>query len=259
MQATPSHGQNLPAVRRLEAVGFRAWPSRFVHYDGSWQIRLSADHISKRLNCVVPLDPSDTRDIPERLEKAAQRFHENGQVLTLRETPLFPPLLRVYLEEHGWRRFETVQVMSLDLETAVLPDTMDHLPTQDMARFADACVSLAASGSESQAVLMDILSRIKPTSGYFLIDDVEAGPRASALCIQDNDLAGLQSLAVARDARRKGLGRELTSAALRWARLRGAKTAWLQVSSANAAAIGLYEALGFRTVYSYHYWREQAA
>ena len=259
MQATPSPGQNLPAVRRLEAVGFRAWPSRFVQYDGSWQVRLTAGHISKRLNCVVPLDPSDTRDIPERLEKAAQRFHENGQVLTLRETPLFPPVLRRYLEAHGWRRFETVAVMSLDLEAAVLPDMMDHLPTQDMARFADACVSLSASGSESQAVLMDILSSIKPTSGYFLVDDVEEGPRACVLCTQDNDLAGLQSLAVAKTARRKGLGTELTSAALRWARLRGAKTAWLQVSAENGPAIALYERLGFTTVYSYHYWREQTA
>ena len=46
---------DLPSVRRLEAVGFRAWPAASVHYDGSWLIRLNAGHDSKRLNSVNPL------------------------------------------------------------------------------------------------------------------------------------------------------------------------------------------------------------
>lgn len=258
MLSTPSEGLNLPAVRRLEAVGFRAWPSHTVLYDGSWQIRLTASHVSKRLNCVVPLDPSDTRDIAERLRKAGERFTASGQVLTMRETPLCPPPLLDYMREHGWAPFETVHVMAVDLENTVLPDAIDHLPLQDAARFADACVALSASGSESRDVLLDILSAIKPTTGYFLVDDVIAGPRACVLCVQDNDLAGIQSLAVAPDARRSGLGSELVIGALRWARLRGAKTGWLQVSASNAPAIGLYEKLGFRTIYDYHYWREAA-
>lgn len=258
MLSTPSEGTNLPAVRRLEAVGFRAWPSRTVLYDGSWQIRLTAGHVSKRLNCVVPLDPSDTRDIAERLEKAGARFAAAGQVLTIRETPLCPPLLLEHLERHGWVRFETVHVMAIDLENTVLPEAIDHLPLQDAARFADACVALSASGSESREVLLEILAAIKPTTGFFLIDDLKSGPRACVLCVQDNDLAGIQSLAVAPAARRSGLGTELLIAALRWARLRGAKTGWLQVSASNAPAIALYEKLGFGTIYDYHYWREAA-
>ena len=58
----------LPLVRRLEAVGFRAWPADAVTYDGSWLIRLTANHDSRRLNSVNPLDPSDIRDIAIRLE-----------------------------------------------------------------------------------------------------------------------------------------------------------------------------------------------
>jgi hypothetical protein len=50
---------DLPNVRRLEAVGFRAWPAASVQYDGSWLVRLTAGHDSKRLNSVYPLDPSD--------------------------------------------------------------------------------------------------------------------------------------------------------------------------------------------------------
>lgn len=257
MLAMLTQGSNLPAVRRLEAVGFRAWPSAFVLYDGSWQIRITEGHSSKRLNCVVPLDPSDHKDMDERLERASTRFRKAGQVLTIRETPLAPPLLIDHIKDHGWYRFETVSVMTVDIDKAMLPDTMDHLPLQDAGRFAEACVSLDASGSSDASVVGEILGRIRPVAGYFLIDDLERGPRACVLCVQDNDLAGIQSLAVAPDARRQGLGTELVSAALRWAKLRGARTAWLQVSSANHAAISLYEQLGFSRAYKYHYWRKQ--
>ncbi len=65
---------DLPKVRRLEAVGFRAWPAASVHYDGSWLVRLTAGHPSRRLNSVNPLDPSDYGDIDIRLQKAAKGF-----------------------------------------------------------------------------------------------------------------------------------------------------------------------------------------
>lgn len=257
MPAMSPHDSNLPAVRRLEAVGLRAWPSSFVHYDGSWQIRLTPGHRSKRLNCVVPLDPSDCLDMAERLEKAGKRFEAAGERLTIRQTPLAPPLLIDHLANHGWVRFETVLVLTLEIGEASLPDTMDHLPTQDTARFAEALMALSAGGTNDRDLLMGILASIKPASGYFLVDDIKAGPQACVLCVQDNDLAGIQSLAVAPAARRQGLGTELLSAALRWARLRGAKMAWLQVSAENLPALALYESLGFTEAYRYHYWRRE--
>lgn len=256
MLAMVSKGDDLPAVRRLEAVGFRAWPAASTVYDGSWQVRLTPGHHSKRLNCVVPLDPADCRDIAQRLAACRARFDAVAGVLTIRETPLAPPLLIDHLRQTGWVRFETVDVMVLDLEQAVLPETMDHLPLQDAARFAEACIALSSGGTDDRDLLISILSAIKPQTGCFLIDDVEKGPRATVLAIHDNDLAGIQSLGVVEGQRRKGIATEILSAALRWARLRGAKKAWLQVSAANRPAIALYEKLGFSTAYHYHYWRE---
>jgi [ribosomal protein S18]-alanine N-acetyltransferase len=57
--------------------------------------------------------------------------------------------------------------------------------------------------------------------------------------------AEILTIAVAPDARRRGLGRKLVERFLYQARLRGAERAFLEVSAENAAGIALYESAGF--------------
>jgi ribosomal protein S18 acetylase RimI-like enzyme len=256
VMAAASVKPDLPLVRRLEAVGFRAWPAASVVYDGSWQVRLTGGHPSKRVNCVVPLDPSDHRDLDLRLAKAAKRFADYGRTLVLRETPLAPPVLLEHLAHSGWEVFETADVMTVDLSRLELLDTLDYLPSHDIGRFADACLSVAGDDPALKPALAEILSAIKPTSGFFMKQDPGNGAVATVLCVQDNDLAGILSLAVAPSHRRERLGTDMLSSALRWARISGARTAWLQVESTNEAAIALYQRFGFTKAYSYRYWRK---
>jgi [ribosomal protein S18]-alanine N-acetyltransferase len=58
--------------------------------------------------------------------------------------------------------------------------------------------------------------------------------------------AELLTIAVAPEARRRGLGRKLVTRFLYQARLRGAERAFLEVAADNPAAIALYESSGFR-------------
>ena len=53
--------------------------------------------------------------------------------------------------------------------------------------------------------------------------------------------------------RRQGHARRLVQSALKWARQRGARFAWLQVEADNVEALALYRALGFDEIYRYHY------
>jgi len=249
---------SLPLVRRLEAVGFRAWPASSVHYDGSWQVRLTAGHPSKRLNSVVPLDPSDHRDIAIRLEKAQRKFEAYGRPMVVRETPLAPPQLMDFLRESGWQCFDETIVMTADLTALDLPDTLDHLPSHNVGRYVDANLVVEGTDPIRKPALAEVVSGIKPPSGLFIIEDAEAGPVATALCVQDNDLAGILSLAVASAHRRRGLATEILASALRWARTRSARTAWLQVTAGNEPAIALYHGFGFHEVYRYRYWQPRA-
>jgi ribosomal-protein-alanine N-acetyltransferase len=60
--------------------------------------------------------------------------------------------------------------------------------------------------------------------------------------------AEILTLAVLPEARRRGTGRDLMRAAMAGARARGAAVMFLEVAAGNAAAVGLYRALGFAGV-----------
>jgi ribosomal protein S18 acetylase RimI-like enzyme len=249
---------DLPNVRRLEAVGFRAWPAASVHYDGSWLIRLTVGHGSRRLNSVNPLDPSDYRDLETRLEKAAKRFSEHGRPLTVRQTPLTPPQLVAHMDETGWPVFSETIVMMADIPPNDTTEAIEHLPLRDVSRFVDARLQICGEDGHDKAGLGDVIKAIKPECGLFLFEAPEHGPIAVSLAVHDNDLAGILQVAVAPVVRRQGVGASIVNASLRWARLRGARTAWLAVESGNEAAIALYRNFGFRDVYRYAYRRAGA-
>ncbi|WP_223478144.1 GNAT family N-acetyltransferase [Oricola indica] len=242
----------LALVRRLEAVGFRAWPAASVHYDGSWAVRLTAGHPSKRLNSVNPLDPSDYRDIDQRIARSARRFAAYGRPLVFRLSPLAPLQLNAHFDADGWRRFDETAVMIARLKDIDLDSGFDQIPLQDVGRYVDASISIRDENPERKAGLTEVVESIRPPNGMFVLED-QTGPVASALCVHDNDLAGLFDVAVRPDQQGKGYARSIVRAALRWASAQGAQRAWLQVMTANKSAVSLYSRLGFEKVYTYSY------
>lgn len=252
----PAKPSNLAIVRRLEAAGFRAWPAATIQYDGSWQIRLTAGHPSKRLNSVNPLDPYDRRDIERRVALAARRFEAYDRRLTFRLSPLAPLQLQTYLDELGWEQFEENIVMMAPMEALDIEQRMDHLPMRDLGRYVDATILVHGLDPGLKAGLTEVLSSIRPQSGLFVVEEAGNGPMSTAFCVHDNDLAGIYELATRKDVRMRGHGREVVCAALRWARHRGALHGWLQVESSNAPAVALYHDLGFREVYRYVFRRK---
>ncbi len=247
-----SNTPSLAIVRQLEAVGFRAWPATSVHYDGTWAIRMTAAHPSKRLNSINPLDPGDTRDISKRVELAVQRFRAYGRVPCFRVSPLAPCELEDYLEELGWKRKDETIVMTACLEAMNLSDAMDQIPLKDIGRFVDASLSIHERSEELRPGFSELLNGIRPNKGMFVLED-EGRAVSNVLCVQDGVMAGLFDVGTLRDARQKGYGRDVVASALKWAAKLGAKTAWLQIEADNVAGLALYKSFGFREAYRYAY------
>jgi ribosomal protein S18 acetylase RimI-like enzyme len=248
----------LPTVRRFEAAGFRAWPAASLHYDRAWLIRLTGGHPAKRLNSINVLDPGDCKDIGERIGQAAERFKAYGRPLTFRVSPLAGIPVRDYLDAHGWTRFDESLVMTLGLEEIDFEQVMSQIPLRDTARFVSAAMTVNDFEPSMRPGLTQVVSSIEPESGLFLIEDGDH-PVASAICVHDGELAGLFQVASSSGQRGKGFGRRVVLSAIKWARMRGARIAWLQVEADNEAAIGLYRSIGFREVYRYHYRQPEVA
>lgn len=245
-------GPDLPEVRRFEAAGFRAWPATSVRYDGTWVIRLTEGHPSKRLNSVSLLDPGDLNDLEARIERAGRCFASYGRPLIFRISPLAGTAIPAHLDQRGWRRFGESIVMRLDLASADLDHVIDQIPMKDVARFVAAAASVRADEPVRRPGLADIVTAIPAEAGLF-VQESEGMAIATAICVHDGDLAGLFEIIVRSGWRHRGHGRSIVQAALKWAHLRGASTAWLQVEADNEAAVSLYRSLGFTEVYRYHY------
>ena len=140
------------------------------------------------------------------------------------------------------------QIDDLDLDAV-----LDHLPIREIGRYVDASIRVHGRDRALKPGLTEVLSSIRPEAGFFVIEEAGSGPVATALCVHDNDMAGIFELATRDGSRRKGHGREVVTTALRWARMRGAEKAWLQVEADNVAAVGLYESFGFQETYRYDY------
>lgn len=249
---------SLPAVRRLEAAGFRAWPAETVEYEGSWQKRLTPGHATRRANCLVPLDPGDIRDIGERIGRVEAWYAAAGMSMVVKQTPLCPGQVVDWLGNNGWCSEGEVSVQTVSLSDYAQVAGLDMIPSHDVVRFVDACIVVEGSRSRTPRAAMErLFGALQPETGMFILGETSDHPKAVALCVHDGDLAGLQQVAVAAEERRQGLGRQITVAALKWARLRGAVTGWLQVETGNAPALALYADLGFKESYRYRYWRRE--
>lgn len=243
---------SLPQIRRLEAVSFRSFPSTSTHYDGTWAIRLTAGLANKRLNSVTPLDPSDHAYIDARLELAKRKFESFGRPLVFRQSPLAPPELEQILDDRGWDRFDETIVMMLNLNAIDLDEFHDRLPIKDIGYWVDSFLELSNRDLETKPGMFEVLSSIQSNSGLFVKN--EADVHVAALrCVHDNDLVGLFDVVTNKAHLRKKHASDLLGSTLKWAKLSGARNAWLQVVSDNIPAINFYSNFGFEELYRYSY------
>ncbi|KFB08969.1 GNAT family N-acetyltransferase [Nitratireductor basaltis] len=239
-------------IRRFEAAGFRAWPANKVRFDGTWAIRMTASHPARRLNSVNPLDPGDAKQISDRVERARRLFEAYGRTPTFRISPLAASAISEYLDDRGWQKGGHSVVMRMPLTDGTVSSAMNQIPLKDLHRFVSAALRVHDYGQELRPGFTEVVSAIKAEAGFFVLEE-GARSLATAICVHDGALAGLFEVATASGERGKGYGRRTILSALKWARLRGASTAWLQVELDNLPALKLYERLGFAEAYRYHY------
>jgi ribosomal protein S18 acetylase RimI-like enzyme len=236
------------AIRSLEERAFNAWPALRSAYCDGWLFRFS-EGLTRRANSVNAVAPSghfrETLDLAERL------YGQLRLPTIFRLSPLAGDDPDSILHRAGYRHADETQVMIASLgDLRIGPDVnIDAVPSPAWsAGFAAANGISPAMRDVHDRMLASILM---PTGYATLVADGK--PIAYGLAVVERGMVGLFDIVTLPEARRRGAGRLLVKSLLGWGRSQGASSAYLQVLGSNEAARALYDGIGFREAYRYHY------
>jgi ribosomal protein S18 acetylase RimI-like enzyme len=235
-------------IRILEHISLRAWAALETEQYDAWLLRY-ANGYTGRANSVQALD-SSSLPLAEKIAYCENWYAERQLPCIFRLTDAMqPPDLESYLEKRGYHRYnETI------VQTAPLLDVDVSLDRRFHASETVSDDWLAAWGTwndvpnEHIGTAKQMLSKQSSTRACFgWLNDSAVG-----LAVCEGEFVGLFDIVVNPESRRQGLGNALVTSLLAWSKQHGASTAYLQVVANNAAAIALYDKLGFTT--HHHYW-----
>ncbi|MGV3652376.1 MAG: GNAT family N-acetyltransferase [Devosia sp.] len=241
------------AIAAIDAAGLVLWPALETVDAGIWHCRF-AEGFTRRANSISIAGEAPLSPLATGLAEAVALYGARGIAPAFRATPLTPPGVIALLSASGWTEAETVAVMAMSLLAPLAAPRADitrHDPRDK--NFQAAQAKLCGYTARQADTLSRMLARLPGPAAGLLIR-IASEPLGTALVALDRDIAYVFSVAVAPEARGRGLGRALMQGALAFAADKGATTCALQVVPENHVARGLYFGLGFADLYSYTYW-----
>jgi len=231
------------------AVEVDTWRPVEVADVGGWRVGFSGGFTS-RANSVVPLaEPPDLDAAIGRVEAfyshrgIPARFRVGREVL--------PVGLDGVLAARGYRLVATTRVLALALPAQAEPSAASiEVADEPDDDWLSGWLDVKASGTVDPDLARAVVTG--SAAGYLTTRD-DDGVVGVIRAGYSGDWVGLSCLMVAQRARRRGLARALTLAAMEIAAERGARRAFLQVAAGNHAALELYHRLGFADVDTYNY------
>jgi GNAT superfamily N-acetyltransferase len=245
-----SSSSDLFRVRSLEELAFAGWPALETRDVAGWRLRFASGY-TKRANSINALG-KDAQVDPATVDDLEAAYRERGQPPVWRLSPLAPAAIAAVLAARGYRTIEHSLVQTCPLSPAFAPAREVRIHPQPTESWIEAFAAHSPVRDEHRDTMRRMLTAIAAPVGFAFVE--EAGqPMAMAIGAVSGDHMGLFDVLVMPQARRRGLARRVTESLYAWAWGHGARFAYLQVVATNAAAMPLYQAQGFRTVYDYEY------
>lgn len=239
-------------VSALEERAFNAWPAHQTVFHQGWVFRLTGGY-TKRANSVNALVPGAPFD--GVLAAATALYARHGLPAVFRISPLAPAAADQALANAGYQHFDPSLVLHRPLASGVAAksDGSTVVSAAPSQAWLDGFAAANGVAAHHRNLHRSILDAIAHPVGYALQRDAQGHAVGFGLAVLERGAVGLYDLAVAPGHRGTGRGRALVQALLHWAAEGGATSAYLQVRAQNAAALRLYESMGFTTAYGYHY------
>ena len=221
-----------PSVRHRASPGeaqrraLALWPDLVTAPLGDWILRTSQTSTARRANSVLAIGDSGLEDPVSAVSAYYQAQGRRPIAAVVADSPEF-----LIFRDRGW--------------VPESPDADTRFQIVGVSQAHRALRRVSPSSSRPATVRED---------GDLAVASI--GEAASGVAAYGDGWVGFRSLEVRPDHRRQGLGLAVMAALLEWGAERGATTAYLQVLGQNAAAISLYERLGFTTHHAYRYLAE---
>lgn len=254
--AVPAHC-DAGTVVGVEQRSFNAWPAQRTVLCGDWLLRAAQGH-TKRANSANAQQPGARLDA---LLPQIEAFYERqGLPAIFRLSPLASAEADAQLAQAGYLLADPSLVMRAAL-TDMAPPANDQGCTLAMQAqpgsawlqgFAEAGAVPQLHRQAHHHMLQSIawpaaFASLKVGGG--VADEVVG----FGLAVLERGCVGLYDIVITPALRGQGLGRALVHGLMHWGQTQGAQWAELQVRAPNMVARGLYESLGFRALYGYHY------
>jgi ribosomal protein S18 acetylase RimI-like enzyme len=239
-------------IRAIEELTLNAWPApQTVLYDG-WILRFASGY-TRRANSINPLYPSAI-GLAEKIAACERIYRDRGLKVIFKLTAASQPDgLDDALAAAGYAFDALTSVQLLDLGNRVpSPDPGIELTTGVTEEWFAAFCQMSNLASGHRPAAQQILHGIIPAAGFALVRQ-DRETVACGFAVAQEGRVGFFDVVTDGRYRRRGYGRRLMAGLLDWGRVQGAHTAYLQVMVNNAAALGLYDQLGFREIYRYWY------
>lgn len=232
----------------LEAVAAAGWRAAEIGHVGGWVLRATAG-FTGRANSVLPLRAPGLQ-LDDALREAGSWYAARALPVRLLVPTEGRRLLDAGLGERGWLPSPDVHTMAGRL------DQMRAAPRDDVRVVItdapdDGWFGRYRGGAGVGEAGRALLTR-HDAAGFAAIRD---GRNVSAIgrCTIDDGWLGVTAVEVDPALRRSGLAETVMAALWRWGADRSTVRSYLQVSSDNVAAVGLYRKLGYWVHHDYRY------
>jgi N-acetylglutamate synthase len=239
-------------IGHFEEISNNAWPAlQTLQYDG-WVLRF-ANGVTKRSNSVSLLYPSTLP--PDEKISFCEHLYASQQI-----TPCFkiteiatPSGLDQRLAEQGYFIHSHISFQTLDI-SKIPSEPLGNITMEGnlKPRWMDDFIRMNEFDHSRKSTYISIMKQLLlPKCLISLTHDKKT--IGVGLGVAEGSFVGLFDIVVDKAHRNTGLGYLIVENILRWGRKHGANTAYLQVLTDNAPALGLYKKMGFKEAYRYWY------
>ncbi len=233
-------------VADLETIAAAGWRALETETLGGWVMRASGGFTARANSALAIGDPG----LPVADAVSAVESWYGEWSLPARIQAIDRGDLEDLLAARGWAGTGVDDVMTAEIAHVLRPLAGADEPPVRIEASPDAAwlAGYRTANGPLPPVAAQVLAN-HPRVAFLSI----SGDAIARVAV-DGRWAGLFAVEVAPQARRRGLGRAISAAALRWATGEGARHAYLQVAAGNDAARTLYERLGFAVHHHYTHW-----